>query len=52
MTGKMQALGFNGTWDLVPLLPRQKDAGCHWVFVGPNGEVDHLKVRLIAKGYT
>ena len=48
----MQALKHNGTWKLVPLPPRKKTIGCCWVYfikVGPNGEVDCYKARLVAK---
>ena len=51
----MQALEHNGTWELVSLPPRKKIAGCRWVYAikdGPNGEVDLLKARLVAKRYT
>jgi len=54
MIDKIQALERNGTWDLVPLPPREKVVGC-WVYtieVGPNGEDECLKARLVAKGYT
>jgi len=33
----------------------QKVVGCCWVYgikVGPNGEVGHLKARLMTKGHT
>ena len=38
-------------------LPSGKSVvGCKWVFaikeVGPDGTIDHLKTRLVAKGYT
>jgi hypothetical protein len=55
MIDEMQALGHNGTWDLVPLPPGKKPVGCRWVYavkVGPNGQIDRLKARLVAKGYT
>jgi hypothetical protein len=44
----------NGTWELVPLLPAKKIAGCKWVYTvkfNPNGLVERLKARLVAKGY-
>nr|KYP77157.1 hypothetical protein KK1_021428 [Cajanus cajan] len=55
MIDEMQALAHNGTWELVPLPPGKKTAGCRWVYavkIGPKGEVDFLKARLVAKGYT
>lgn len=54
MIDEMQALGHNGTWDLVPLPPGKKPVGCRWVYavkVGPNGQIDRIKARLVAKGY-
>ncbi|KOM38441.1 hypothetical protein LR48_Vigan03g182300 [Vigna angularis] len=45
----------SNTWELVPLPLGKKTVGCRWVFaikVGPNGDIDRLKVRLVAKGYT
>jgi len=55
MIDEMQALENNGTWELVPLPPVKKTVSCRWVYtvkVGSNGEVDRLKARLAAKGYT
>ena len=55
MIVEMQTLEHSGSWELVSLPPRKKAVGCQWVYaikVGPNGEVDHLKVHLVAKGYT
>ena len=54
MVNEMQASYDNGTWDLVPLPTGKKVFGCRWVFVikfNPNGSVDRLKTRLVAKGY-
>ena len=51
----MEALYSNGTWEFVALPPSKSPIGCHWVYsvkVGPNGQVDRLKDRLVAKGYT
>lgn len=46
MIDELQAYANNGTWELVPILPGKKVVGCRWVYVevGPNGEVDQLKV--------
>ena len=55
MAEEMDALYFNGTWELVTLPPGKSHVGCRWVYtvkVGPNGQVDRLKARLVAKGYT
>ena len=43
------------TQDLVSLPPGKSTVGCRWVYtvkVGLDGQVDRLKVRLVAKGYT
>jgi len=40
---------------LVPLPPGKKPVGCPWVYavkIGPNGQIDRLKARLVVKGYT
>ena len=55
MVEEMDALYSNGTWELVALPPSKSPVGCRWVYtmkVGPDGQVDRLKVRLVAKGYT
>jgi len=55
MIAKMQVLEQNGTWKLVPLPSRKKTGGCRWVYsvkVNLNGEIDHLKARLVEKGYS
>ena len=47
----MDALYSNGTWELVTL-PRGKfPVGCRWVDtmkVGPDGQIDWLKARLVS----
>ena len=55
MAEEMDALYSNGTWELVILPPEKSLVGCHWVYtvkVGPNGQADRLRARLVAKGYT
>ena len=55
MTEEMDALYSNGTWELVALPPRKSPVGCRWFYtvkVGPDDQVDRLKTRLVAKGYT
>ncbi|RVX13112.1 Retrovirus-related Pol polyprotein from transposon RE1 [Vitis vinifera] len=51
----MAALHSNDTWDLVVLPSGKSTVGCRWVYavkVGPYGQVDRLKARLVVKGYT
>ena len=55
MTEEIDALYSNGTWELVALPPSKSPVGCRWIYtvkVGPDGKIDRLKVRLVAKGYT
>ena len=55
MTKEMDALYSNGTWELVALPLGKSSVGCRWVYivkVGPDGKIDRLKTRLVAKGYT
>ena len=55
MAEEMDTLYSNGTWELVTLPPEKSLVGCHWVYtmkVGPNGQADRLRARLVAKGYT
>ena len=45
----------NDNWDFVPLTLGKFPINCQWIYtikVGPNGQVDQLKVCLIAKRYT
>ena len=54
MIDEMSALHSSGTWDLVPLPPGKSVVGCRWVYVvkvGPDGQTDRLKARLVAKSY-
>jgi len=54
MLDELCALQNNGTWNLVPLPPGKSVVGFQWVFtikVEPEGTVDWLKARLMAKGY-
>ena len=55
MVEEMDALSSNGTWELVTLPSGKSLVGCLWVYtvkVGPDGQVDRLKARLVVKGYT
>jgi len=55
MLDEVNALQNNGTWELVPLPSRKSVVSCRGTFaikVGPNGTIDRLKVRLVAKDYT
>ena len=52
---EMDALYSNDTWELVALPPCKSPIGCRWVYtvkVGPDGQIDRLKARLVVKGYT
>ena len=51
----MDTLHQNGTWDLVPLPPGKWTVGCRWVYTvnfHPDGFVERLKARLVAKDFT
>ena len=55
MAKEMDALYSNDTWELVALPPGKSLVGCRWVYtvkVGPDGKIDRLKARMVAKGYT
>lgn len=52
---EMGALHHNGTWKLVPLPSGKQLIGCKWIFTikfQPDGLVEWLKARLVAKSYT
>jgi len=55
MTDELCALHNSGTWELVTLSSGKSIIGYRWVFaikVEPDGTIDRLKDRLVAKGYT
>ncbi|XP_077217898.1 uncharacterized protein LOC143852403 [Tasmannia lanceolata] len=55
MNLEMEALQTNKTWELVPLPPGARPVGCRWVYAVkhlPDGTIEHLKARFVAKGYT
>jgi hypothetical protein len=53
MQEEYDSLMTNNTWTLVPLPAGRKLVFCKWVFKikqGANGEVEHYKARLVARG--
>jgi hypothetical protein len=55
MQEEYDSLMTNNTWTLVPLPVGRKPVSCKWVFKikqGTNGEVEHYKARLVARGFT
>jgi len=55
MLDELSVLYNSETWELVPLLSKKFVVGCRWIFaikVGPNGTIDCLKARPVAKSYT
>ncbi len=55
MTYEINALFLNKTWTLVPQPPDKNIVSNKWFYQikrKPNGIVDHLKARLVAKDYT
>jgi histone deacetylase 1/2 len=55
MQEEYDSLMTNNTWTLVPLPASRKPVSCKWVFKikqGANGEVEHYKARLVARGFT
>ena len=52
MIDEMTALHSIDTWDLIVLPSGKSPIGCCWVYtikVGPDGQVDRLKARLVLK---
>jgi hypothetical protein len=55
MQNEFLALRQNNTWTLVPKPPGQNIISCKWVFrvkQHPDGSIDKLKARLVARGFT
>ena len=55
MSDEYDALICNGTWELVPITPKQNVVGCKWIFRTkylPDGSIDRYKARLVTKGFT
>jgi hypothetical protein len=55
MQEEYNSLMANNTWILVPLLAGRKPVSYKWVFKikqDVNGEVEHYKARLVARGFT
>ncbi|RVW21122.1 putative mitochondrial protein [Vitis vinifera] len=54
MDEELEALHKNKTWVFVPRTSDMHVIGSKWVFnpkLKPNGSLDHLKARVVAKGY-
>nr|XP_009775305.1 PREDICTED: uncharacterized protein LOC104225243 [Nicotiana sylvestris] len=54
MNEEIHTIEKNNTWKLTTLPPSKKPIGVKWVYkikFKPTGEVDHLKARLVVKGY-
>ena len=52
MVDEMSALHKSGTQELVSLPTGKSTVGCRWIYavkIGPDGQVDRLKARLVAK---
>lgn len=55
MNSKIQALGDNHTWSMVPPPPGQSPISCKWVFkikYHVDGTIESYKGRFVAKGFT
>ncbi|KAI0522484.1 hypothetical protein KFK09_004863 [Dendrobium nobile] len=54
MREEIRALHQQQTWSLVPSLPKHPVLGCRWTYklkFKANGQLEHHKARLIAKGF-
>jgi hypothetical protein len=54
MEEEFAALQLNQTWTLIPRTPDLHIIGSKWVFktkLKPDGSLDRLKARVVAKGY-
>ncbi|XP_027351227.1 uncharacterized protein LOC113862337 [Abrus precatorius] len=54
MDAEIHAIEKNQTWELTDLPVDKRSIGVKWVYktkYKPSGEIDHFKVRLVAKGY-
>ncbi|KAL9269396.1 Retrovirus-related Pol polyprotein from transposon RE1-like protein [Drosera capensis] len=55
MNEEMQILSKNGTWNGVPTPPGQSCVSCRWIYTikhNPDGPIERLKARLVARGFT
>lgn len=55
MNEELATLELNQTWDLVPKPKDRKVIGLRWIYKvkhKSNGDIERLKVRLVAKGHT
>jgi hypothetical protein len=54
MVDEMVALHSINTWEILSLPSDKTRLGCRWVYtvkVGPDGQINHFKARLVAKAY-
>ena len=55
MKEELSALQHTHMWELTTLPPDKHVVGCKWVYIVkylPNGSVERLKARVVAKGYS
>ena len=55
MKKEMSSINENDVWDLVPAPTSSNIVGSKWVFkkkIGPNGDVESYKARLVAQGFS